>query len=112
MSCEIKQEALHKVRELMDNDNRVIKLNKKYWIAQWSWSTICDGMKPSETTITFTETTDAGDIVYMSKFNYRKYLNFQICDTKEQAQEICDTIDSFGYSGIDAIDYYAKDVKR
>ena len=84
-------------------------LNTKYWVAQWSWQPICDGIYPSETTITGYYILPSGDFVYFSKFNNRRYFGFQLCETKEECEKVCDILNSFGYESDIAICDMTKD---
>lgn len=73
-----------------------IKLDRVYWVSQWSWTPIVDGIFSYEETIR--EGYSYGEVsAYYTGLNYRTYFPWDICETKEECNEICSLKSKFSY---------------
>ena len=77
-------------------NNKIIELNKEYFVSEWSWNPIDDGIYTYKEIIRNVEDVD-GYKVYATGSNYRHYFSWDIHDTKEECDLICDIKNQYGY---------------
>ncbi|WP_312286908.1 hypothetical protein [Terrisporobacter sp.] len=93
----MKENVLSKFEELKTSHNdKIIELNKVYWVSEWSWNPICDGYAPCEETIRYVQNID-GINIYTTGTSYRYYYAWDICETKEECYKITDIKNDFAY---------------
>lgn len=88
-------EKYHKMVDLLTK-NKEIELNKKYWVSEWSWMPIYDGIYPCEEIIREHAVIDGIDCYFTNK-NNRVYFKEDIFENKEDAEEMCKWQNSFSY---------------
>lgn len=72
-------------------------LSRGYWVSEWSWSPLCDGIFPSfHEKIPYFKFID-GLCFYVSGTNYRVYAQWDLCSTEQECQELCSKKNSCGY---------------
>lgn len=77
--------------------DKVVELNKTYWVTEWSWNPMCDGRYVYEETIREYANINGIDCYFTNK-NNRVYFKEDIFTDKEEAQNACDWQNSFGYT--------------
>lgn len=89
--------------------DKVVELNKTYWVSEWSWQPMCDGMFCYEETIR--DALNYYNLVtaYCTTKNYRTYLPWDIYETKEECQLITNFKNSFGYDWDIATNKFMRD---
>lgn len=96
-STDIRDEnAAHYVLEELSKQNKKIELDKTYWVSEWSWYPIYDGIFSYEEHIRSSKSNDGVTAFYTNK-NYRTYFYWDIYETKEECNEVCSLKNSFGY---------------
>lgn len=71
-------------------------LDKRYYVSEWSWSPICDGIFVFEEVIR--DVKDFGTTkAYCTKTNNRTYFPWDLFDNKSDCQKMCDFKNSFAY---------------
>lgn len=76
--------------------DKVIDLDKTYFVSEWSWNPWVDGNDVHDETIR--DCKDYGTTkVYCTCNNYRTYLPWDIYESREDCQLITDFKNSFGY---------------
>jgi hypothetical protein len=88
----------------------IVELNKEYWITEWSWTPICDGIYPYQEILRHVQlfnffdkaTENVGRFdyfcpVYQTTKNNRFYFPWEIFDSKQDAKIASRIYDSWGY---------------
>lgn len=84
--------------EKLNNGNKYhIQLDKEYYVAEWSRHPACNGNFVYKEKLRC-KTNENGMNVYYTLGNSRSYLPYQICETKEEAEEVADFMNKFGYT--------------
>lgn len=86
-------------------NEKSVKLNEKYWTAEWSWSPICDGIFAYEQTPRTVKIYQFKDnngwdkriCIYETGTNYRKYFAHEFFKTKEECEVACRHFNAWGY---------------
>lgn len=77
--------------------NKIVEVNRKYFVSEWSWTPIADGIYVYEETIS--DCRDFGEVkAYCTGNNCRTYLPWDIYEAKEDCELITDFKNSFGYT--------------
>lgn len=77
--------------------NKVIKLDKEYFVSEWSWTPIADGIYVYKEVIK--DCKSFGDIkAYCTGTNYRTYLPWDIYESEDDCTLITKFKNSFGYT--------------
>ena len=112
---EEKKNAFDFMVSLAKSNYSLRELNKSYWVAEWSWRPICDGIYPYEELLRFSQQFELKIFrydscwiykcpVYQTMKNNRFYFPWEVCDSKEDAANICNIANQFGY-GYDSARY-------
>lgn len=107
---EDKKNAFDFMLRLAKSNYSLRELNKTYWVAEWSWQPICDGIYTYEETLRFVQpfilkmeyegchgTWTYCCPVYQTMKNNRYYFPWEVCDSKEDAANVCNIVNQFGY---------------
>lgn len=92
-------EEMVKVYKIMLNTvqkDKEIELNKTYYVTEWSKNSLIDGRFVNEETIREHAIINGIDC-YFTNSNNRVYFKENIYTNKEEAQEVCNWQNSFGY---------------
>ncbi|MMZ62939.1 hypothetical protein D1872_251680 [compost metagenome] len=87
--------ALYILEEL-SKQNKKIELDKTYWVSEWSWTPISDGIYSYEEHIRSSKRNGSVTAFYTNK-NYRTYFAWDIYETKKECDKVCELKNSFGY---------------
>lgn len=92
------KKMVNKYKEILDNSqkDKVIELNKTYFVSEWSWSPMCDGRFVYEETIR-EHTIINGIDCYFTNTNNRIYFKEDIYETRKEAEKACEFQNSFTY---------------
>lgn len=72
-------------------------LSHGYWVSEWSWQPICDGVFPTfHEKIPYFKFVD-GLCFYVSNTNNRVYAQWDLCGTEEECKKLCDEKNQCGY---------------
>ena len=85
-----------KYHEYTELQVKEIEFGKKYFVCEWSWSSLCDGRFVYEEIIREHAVIDGIDCYFTNK-NNRVYFKEDIYDNKEDAEKMCDWQSSFSY---------------
>lgn len=77
-------------------NTKVIELDREYFVSEWSWNPIDDGIYTYKQVIRHSEQID-GYKIYTTGSNYRHYFAWDIHDTKSECDLICELKNQFGY---------------
>lgn len=107
---EDKRKAFDFMVRLSKSKHPLRELDKTYWVVEWSWQSICDGIFPYEETLRFVQPFviefeyDSCNgkwvyccPVYQTRKNNRYYFPWEICDSMEDAANISNIVNQFGY---------------
>lgn len=86
--------ALQKLIELASD--KKITLNNTYYVSEWSWKSICDGIFTYSETIRDSHKYD-DLMVYCTTTSYRTYFPWDIYESKTDCDEMTKFKNSFGY---------------
>lgn len=75
-----------------------IMLDRTYWVSEWSWEPICDGIHCYEETIRDAINYYNQVTAYCTTKNNRTYFPWDIYESKEECELITDFKNSFGYA--------------
>ncbi len=97
----MKKDPKKEILRLKDlHNNKKIELGKEYFVSEWSWNPICDGYTVCPEIIRYVQEID-GYKVYTTGKNHRHYFSWDIYDTEEQAREMSELKNSYGYDWCD-----------
>lgn len=86
-----------------------ILLGNKYYVSEWSWQSICDGIFVYEEYIRNCK--EFGVVrAYCTCRNYRTYFPWDIYESKKECQVITDFKNSFGYDWDIAISEFIREI--
>lgn len=72
-------------------------LSHGYWVSEWSWSMLCDGIFPTyHEKIPYFRFED-GLCFYVTNMNNRIYGPWDLCETEEDCKALCDKKSHCGY---------------
>lgn len=91
------EESALEIMELLSIENKdILETDEKYWVSEWSWHPISDGIYSYEENLRSVQVT--GNVVaYYTDMNYRVFFPWDIYETKEECDQVCELKNSFGY---------------
>ncbi|GAB6989516.1 hypothetical protein [Paenibacillus pini] len=84
------------VLETLSKLSKTVELDKTYWVSEWSWTPISDGIYSYEEHLRNSKVNNNITAYYTDK-NYRTYFPWDIYETKEECDLACKLKNSFGY---------------
>lgn len=78
------------------HNGKKIKLNKEYYVSEWSWTPIADGYSVFPEIIRYAQEID-GYMIYTTGTSCRYYFAWDIHELKEDARRITDIKNSYCY---------------
>ncbi|MED1665640.1 hypothetical protein [Brevibacillus laterosporus] len=91
-----KANALKTMKTLSKEKVEIKELNKTYWVSEWSWTPISDGIYSCQEHLQ--QIKIFGELLtYYTGTNYRVYFPWDVYETKEECDEACRLKNSFGY---------------
>ncbi|MFI2856907.1 hypothetical protein ACH6EH_07175 [Paenibacillus sp. JSM ZJ436] len=90
------EEAALSVLEELSKQTKEVELDKSYWVSQWSWTPISDGIYSYEEHIRSSKNNNNVTALYTDK-NYRTYFPWDVYESKEECDKVCELKNSFGY---------------
>lgn len=81
---------LNNFNKIFENDS--LDLGKEYYVSEWSYNPICDGICTYKEIIR-----ENKNNIYYTQTNHRKYFIWDIWDKKEYSDYLCDFKNKFAY---------------
>jgi hypothetical protein len=102
----MRYDAFEFLKELAKSTYDKRELNKSYWVAEWSWNPIVDGISPCKEILRFVQEFkfSSGAFlfsytcqIYQTSENNRYYFPWEIYSTETDARIACNIMNSWGY---------------
>lgn len=93
------------VLEALSHYRKEIELEQIYWVSEWSWTPLTDGIFSYKQQISSSRI--SGNVIaFYSKTNSRTYFPWDIYDSKEECDKACELKNSFGYAWENALEKF------
>ncbi|MDI4643666.1 hypothetical protein [Cohnella hashimotonis] len=99
------EDAALSILEALSRHHKEIELDRTYWVSEWSWTPLTDGIFSYKQQISYSRISGSV-IAFYSKENNRTYFPWDIYESKEECDEVCELKNDFGYAWDNALETF------